>query len=57
MVSIANNEFNKANTVKTATDLKSAADKSVSKILEIGKAADQVTQLAKLQVSMQLSKR
>lgn len=51
LVSIANNEFNKANTVKTATDLKSAADKSVSKILEIGKAADQVTQLAKLQVS------
>lgn len=51
LVSIANNEFNKANAVKTATDLKSAADKSVSKILEIGKAADQVTQLAKLQVS------
>lgn len=51
LVSIANNEFNKANTVKTATDLKSAADKSVSKILEIGKTADQVTQLAKLQVS------
>ncbi len=51
LVSIANNEFNKANDVKTATDLKSAADKSVSKILEIGKAADQVTQLAKLQVS------
>lgn len=51
LVSIANNEFNKANAVKTATDLKSVADKSVSKILEIGKAADQVTQLAKLQVS------
>ncbi|HPW48386.1 MAG TPA: hypothetical protein PLJ97_03505, partial [Candidatus Saccharibacteria bacterium] len=51
LVKVASNEFNKANTVKTATDLKSASDKSVSKILEIGKAADQATQLAKLQVS------
>lgn len=51
LASIANNEFNKANTVKTATDIKSAADKTISKIIEIGKSADQVSSLAKVRAS------
>jgi hypothetical protein len=51
LLRVANNEFNKANTVKTATDLKSVSDKSVSKILEIGNAADQAAQRAKLNIS------
>ncbi len=51
MVKIANNEFNKANTVKAASDIKSSINKTINDILEIGKSADQVAGLAKVKAS------
>jgi uncharacterized membrane protein YgcG len=49
LVKVANNEFNKANDVKTASDIKAGVDRTITGITEIGKYADQAADLAKMQ--------